>query len=97
MLRLVGIACAMIALFFEFSSYWKQIAKTLRAKHSNQVSSSAYLYKIAKISFNLVNLAIFANWVGCFMEAAALLICIIALVIIAHFKPKKWRLFNFGK
>jgi len=97
MLKLIGVACATIALFFEFSSYWKQITKTLRAKHSNQVSSSAYLYKIAKISFNLINLAIFANWVGFGMEAAALLICIMALTVIAHFKPRKWRLFHFGK
>jgi len=97
MIKLVGVACAGIALFFEFSSYWKQITKTLRAKHSNQVSSSAYLYKIAKISFNLINLSIFANWVGFGMEAAALLICVMALTVIAHFKPKKWRLFHFGK
>lgn len=97
MLRLVGVTCAVVALFFEFSSYYKQISKTLRARHSNQVSSSAYLYKIAKISFNLINLSIFSNWVGFGMEAAALVICVGALGVIAHFKPKAWRLFNFGK
>lgn len=97
MLRLIGVTCAVIALFFEFSSYYKQITKTLRARHSNQVSSSAYLYKIAKISFNLINLSIFANWVGFGMEAAALVICISALTVIAHFKPRGWRLFHFGK
>jgi len=97
MIRLIGIACASIALFFEFSSYWKQITKTLRAKHSNQVSSSAYLYKMAKIFFNLINLAIFANWVGFTMETASLVICIAALTVVAHFKPKGWRLIHFGK
>jgi predicted Kef-type K+ transport protein len=97
MLRLIGIACASIALFFEFSSYYHQIKKTLKVRHSNQVSSSSYLFKIGKISFNLINLAIFANWVGFSMEAAALVICIAALSVIAHFKPKGWRLFHFGK
>lgn len=97
MIRIIGIVCATIALFFEFSSYWKQITKTLRAKHSNQVSSSAYLYKIAKISFNMVNLAIFANWVGFGMEGAALIICVLALTVISHFKPKGWKLIHFGK
>lgn len=97
MIRILGMACASIALYFEFSSYWKQITKTLRAKHSNQVSSSSYLYKIAKISFNLVNLAIFANWVGFGMEVAALIICITALAVVAHFKPRGWRLIKFGK
>jgi len=97
MLRLIGIACASVALFFEFSSYYRQIKKTLRVGHSNQVSSSSYLFKIGKISFNLINLAIFANWVGFSMEAAALVICIAALSVIAHFKPKGWRLFHFGK
>lgn len=97
MIRVIGMACATIALYFEFSSYWKQITKTLRAKHSNQVSSSAYLYKIAKIFFNMINLAIFANWVGFSMEAAALLICIMALTVVAHFKPRGWRLIHFGK
>lgn len=97
MLKLIGVVCATIALTFEFGSYWKQISKTLRAKHSNQVSSSAYLFKIGKISFNLINLAIFSNWMGFSMEAAALLICIAALAVVAHFKPRGWRLFNFGK
>jgi len=96
-LRLIGIACATIALFFEFSSYLRQIKKTLRARHSNQVSSSSYLFKIAKISFNLINLAIFSNWVGFGMESAALVICVAALTVISHFKPKGWRLIHFGK
>lgn len=97
MLKLIGVVCATIALVFDFSSYYQQIKKTLRAGHSNQVSSSSYLFKIGKISFNLVNLAIFANWVGFSMEAGALIICIAALAVIAHFKPRDWKLFNFGK
>lgn len=97
MIRVIGIACAAIALFFDFSSYWKQITKSIRSKHSSQVSSSSYLYKIAKISFNLVNLAIFSNWVGFGMESGALVICIAALAVIAHYKPRDWRLVRFGK
>jgi hypothetical protein len=97
MIKVIGICCASIALFFEFSSYWKQITKTLRSKHSNQVSSSAYLYKMAKIFFNLINLAIFANWVGFGMESAALIICMMALTVVAHFKPKGWKLIHIGK
>ena len=97
MLKLIGILCATVALCFEFGSYYRQIKKTLKQKHSNQVSSSSYLFKIAKILFNLINLAIFSNFVGCFMEGMALIICIIALSIIAHFKPKNWHLFSFGK
>ncbi len=97
MIHWIGIACATAALIFEFSSYWKQITKTIRAKHSNQVSSSAYLYKIAKITFNLINLAIFSNWVGVGMEVASLLICITALTVVAHFKPRGWRLIKIGK
>lgn len=97
MLRLIGICCALTAISFDFASYWKQISKTLRQRHSNQVSSSSYLYKIAKIIFNIVNLSIFCNWVGVSMETAALLICVAALSVVAHFKPRGWRLVNFGK
>jgi purine-nucleoside phosphorylase len=99
MLRLIGILCAVVAISFDFASYWKQIAKTLKQKHSNQVSSSSYLYKIAKIIFNIINLAIFSNFVGVSMEVAALFICISALMVIAHFKPKNWKLvdFKFGE
>ncbi len=97
MIHVLGVTCASIALFFEVSSYWKQISKTIRSKHSNQVSSSAYLYKITKISFNLINLAIFSNWVGFGMEVAALIICVTALTVIARFKPRGWKLVHFGK
>lgn len=45
----------------------------------------------------MVNLAIFANWVGFGMEGAALIICVLALTVISHFKPKGWRLVHFGK
>lgn len=97
MIKLVGVICAGTALFFDFSSYWKQITKSIRSKHSNQVSSSSYLYKIAKILFNLVNLAIFSNWVGFGMESGALIICIAALAVISYYKPKGWKLIHFGK
>lgn len=95
MIKILAIICACISLICEFSSYWKQISKTLKTKQSIQVSSSAYLFKIAKIFFNLINLFIFSNYIGFAMEAAALCICIAALMVVAHFKPSDWKLFDF--
>lgn len=92
-LNSVGITCIIIALFLELASYYKQIAKTLRTKKSSQVSSTAYLLKIAKYIFTLIGLALYANWVGFLLEVGALVICITALIIIIKFKPKTWSLF----
>jgi len=89
----VGVACIAIALVLEFASYYKQIAKTLRTKKSTQVSSTAYLLKIAKYVFTLIGLALYSNWVGFGLEVGALIICCVALYIVARFKPKGWRLF----
>lgn len=89
----IGIACVVIALFLEFASYYKQIAKTLRTKKSAQVSSTAYLLKIAKYIFTLIGLALYSNWVGFGLEVGALIICCVALYIVARYKPKNWRLF----
>jgi len=89
----VGVACIAIALFLEFASYYKQIAKTIRTKKSAQVSSTAYLLKIAKYIFTIIGLALYSNWVGLGLEMGALIICCVALYIVARFKPKNWRLF----
>lgn len=89
----IGIACITIAVMLELLSYWKQIAKTRRERNSKHVSSSAYILKVAKYLFTLVGLAIYSNWVGFGLEAAALIFCSMALWIIVKHKPKKWRLF----
>ena len=94
MIKYIGIMSVCIALFLDTMSYWKQIAKTVRAKHSNQVSTSAYLYKIAKVLFAMVGLALYSNYVGLAMEVFMLLVYAISLAIIAHYKPKGWRLFK---
>jgi len=88
----VGIACIVIALLLELGSYWKQIAKTLRTKKSKDVSTSAYLLKVVKYAFTMVALGIYANWVGLLMEIVSLAACLIALAIVARYKPRGWRL-----
>lgn len=90
----IGVGCVSAALFLDTMSYWKQIAKTVRTKRSNQVSTSAYLYKIAKVLFDMVGLALYTNYVGLAMELFMLLVYVVSLVIIAHYKPKKWSLFK---
>jgi small-conductance mechanosensitive channel len=87
----IGIACVAIALFLELGSYWKQIAKTLRDRNSDHVSSSAYMLKIAKYVFTLIGLSIYSNWVGFGLEVAALAICLAAFYVIVRFKPKGWK------
>ena len=80
------------ALFLDTLSYYKQIQKTIRTKHSSQVSSSAYLYKIGKAVLAMVGLATYSNFVGFAMELFMLVIYIISLVVIAKYKPKNWSL-----
>jgi uncharacterized protein with PQ loop repeat len=92
--KIVGVSCIAIALILELLSYYKQIAKTLRTKHSSQVSSTAYVFKILKYIFTIIGLAVYANWVGLGLEAAALTICVVALSIIIRYKPKGWKLFS---
>jgi uncharacterized protein with PQ loop repeat len=93
MTEIVGIVCITLALVLELASYYRQIAKTLRTKRSAQVSSTAYLFKIAKYIFTIIGLAVYSNWVGLGMEVAALVICLIAFYLIVKFKPKGWKLF----
>jgi uncharacterized protein with PQ loop repeat len=93
MLKTIGTVCVGMALFLDTVSYWKQIVKTIKAKKSSQVSSSSYLFKIAKALFSMTGLAIYFNWVGFGMEAFMLIVYAISLIIIAKYKPRGWRLF----
>jgi len=93
-MKVIGIICIVLALILELASYYKQIAKTLRTKRSSQVSSTAYLLKIAKYIVTIASLVIYANWVGVGLEFAALIICTIALCIVAQYKPKGWKLWK---
>jgi len=90
----IGGACVATAFILDAISYWKQIAKVIRTKKSTQVSSSQYLYKIGKAICALIGLAIYFNWVGVGLEVAMLLVYIVSLVIVAKYKPKRWRLFG---
>jgi uncharacterized protein with PQ loop repeat len=92
MLYNVATVCIVAALFLDTLSYYRQIRKTLRTKKSSQVSSTAFLYKIAKALFAIVGLLIYSNFVGLGMEVFMLLVYIISLYIIAKYKPKGWKL-----
>lgn len=82
-----------LALALDTWSYWKQVQKTIRVKHSNQVSTSSFLYKIGKALCALVGLGVYKNWVGFGMECFMLVVYIVTLWVIARHKPKGWRLF----
>lgn len=97
MLKLIGIVCATGSILFDLLSYYKQIRKTLKAKHSGQVSSSSYLMKLSHYGCSIAALVIFANWTGFTMEMSALCACLVCFSIIIKRKPKGWRLFSFGK
>jgi len=97
MIKLIGVLCATGSIFFDLSSYWKQISKTLRTKRSSQVSSTAYMMKLGHYLCSLVALTLFANWVGWIMEFAALVACLICFTLVIKYKPRNWRLFHFGK
>jgi uncharacterized protein with PQ loop repeat len=89
----IATVCVAIALFLDTASYYRQIKKTLKAKKSSQVSSTAFLYKIAKAIFAMAGLAIYSNYVGLGMEIFMLVVYGVSLGIIIKFKPKNWRLF----
>jgi hypothetical protein len=93
-LIIIGTACVVISLILEGGSYYKQIAKTLRTKRSSQVSSSAFVLKIAKYLITLIALCIYNNWLAFWIEVAALLFCSMALFIIIKYKPKNWSLWK---
>lgn len=90
----IGIGLVALALILDTLSYWRQIHKTIKTKHSSQVSSMQYVYKIGKALAALVGLALYANWVGVIMEVFMLVIYIVSLVVVAHYKPRGWRLFK---
>lgn len=94
MLYWIGTLSVGLALFLDTMSYYKQIKKTLTTKRSSQVSSSSFLYKIAKAFCALVGLAIYSNWTGVIMETFMLVVYAISLAIIARYKPKNWHLFG---
>ena len=97
MLKLIGILCATGSILFDLLSYYRQIHKTLKTKHSSQVSSTAYLFKLSHYTCSVVALLIFANWTGLIMEMSALIACLICFYLVILYKPRGWKLFNFGK
>lgn len=88
----IGPLCVGFALFLDTMSYWKQIRKTLKTKHSSQVSTSAYLYKIGKAVLAMVGLSVYTNWVGFAMEGFMLVVYAVSLWVICRYKPKGWKL-----
>jgi uncharacterized protein with PQ loop repeat len=92
--HLVGSICVALALILDISSYWKQIAKILKTKKSNQVSSSSYLYKLAKGIFAVFGLLLYSNYVGLGMELVLLLVYFISLLVIMKYKPRGWSLWK---
>jgi uncharacterized protein with PQ loop repeat len=83
-----------IALTLDTASYWRQIKKTIRTKKSSQVSSTSFVYKIAKAISAIIGLAIYKNFVGLSMEVFMLIVYIVSLYFIAKYKPKGWKLWN---
>lgn len=94
MIKTIGACLAFIAVFFDFMSYYRQIAKTLATRHSKDVSTRAYMAKLLHYLCSTISLAIFANWLGFGMEAAAGLVCLICFMIVVRYKPKNWKLFQ---
>ena len=88
----IATLCVAIALFLDTASYWRQIKKTIRTKKSSQVSTTAFLYKIAKALFAMGGLAIYKNFVGLGMEIFMIIIYTASLAVIAHYKPRGWKL-----
>lgn len=94
MYKTIGTVCVIISLFLDTASYWRQVAKILKTKKSSQVSSTSYIYKIAKVCFSMIGLSIYFNWVGFTMEVFMMLVYISSLVVIIKYKPKNWSLWK---
>jgi uncharacterized protein with PQ loop repeat len=94
MIESIASVAVAAALALDTASYWRQIKKTIRTKKSSQVSSTSFLYKIAKALCALVGLAIYRNFIGCGMELFMLLIYSVSLGIIIRYKPRNWTLFG---
>jgi len=86
-----GTVCVAAALCLDTASYWRQIKKTIKTKHSSQISTTSFLYKIGKALCALLGLAIYKNFVGVGMEIFMLVIYCISLAIVIRYKPKKWK------
>ena len=97
MIQYVGTALVAGALFLDTLSYYRQIRKTLITKKSSQVSSSSFLYKIAKAFCALGGLALYSNWIGVMMEVFMLVVYAVSLAVICHYKPKNWHLIEWHK
>jgi len=89
----IAVTSVIIALFLDTASYYRQIKKILRTKKSSQVSSTSFLYKIAKVIFSMIGLCLYSNYVGLGMEAFMLGVYILSLIVIIRYKPKGWTLF----
>lgn len=94
MSHVIATLCVASALLLDTLSYWRQIKKTIKAKHSNQVSTTAFVYKIGKALCALVGLGVYNNWVGFGMEVFMLVVYVVSLYIISLYKPRGWRLFK---
>lgn len=94
MIESIASVAVATALALDTASYWRQIKKTIRTKKSSQVSSTSFLYKIAKALCALTGLAIYENFVGVGMEIFMLVIYSISLGVVIRFKPKTWKLFG---
>jgi uncharacterized protein with PQ loop repeat len=90
----IATLCVGMALWLDTLSYYKQIKKTIKTKRSSQVSSSSFLYKIAKVVFSMVGLVIYSNFVGFWMELFMLLVYSVSLAVIIKYKPKNWSLWR---
>lgn len=86
--------CVTLALVLDSASYYRQIIKIIRTKHSKDVSSTSYLYKIAKALLAAVGLFIYSNYAGLVMEFVMLAVYAVSLYVICHYKPKGWTLFE---
>lgn len=94
MLQYLAVFCVGMALFLDTMSYYRQMMKTIHAKRSSQVSSTAFLYKFGKVGFALVGLSIHQNWTAIIMELFMLCVYAASLLVIMRYKPKHWSLFK---
>lgn len=90
----IGAGLITLAVILDFASYWKQIAKTLRTGKSRHVSTSAFMFRMAKDICLLVSLSIYKNWVAVGIHAVALVACTVTLVVVAKHKPRGWKLWG---
>lgn len=84
-----------IALFLDAASYYRQIKKVWITKRSSQVSSTSFLYRIAKALCAITALYIYKNFVGFGMECFMFCIYIVSLTVVAKYKPKTWKLIEW--